>query len=169
VLDFAFMLSLDDNRWMLMQGGYRMPFDPRPLLARLESNTNTASVWPDLWDELHHQGDVGEASYAAVPHLIRICRSRGELDWNVYAFTAIVELSRGKGDNPDVPEWLSEGYFRAIDELAEMGSLQVLGASDSGTVRAILSIVAIKKDLRTHARFLIHYSGDELLEMESIS
>jgi len=25
---------------------------------------------------------VGEASYAAVPHLVRICRKRGIMDWN---------------------------------------------------------------------------------------
>ena len=66
------MLSLDDNRWTTMRGGYKMPFDPRPLFARLETGLETQTVWSELWNEPHHQGDVDEASYAAVPHLVRI-------------------------------------------------------------------------------------------------
>jgi hypothetical protein len=166
MLDFVTMLSLNDERWTQIDGGYRMSFDPRLLLSRLESDPDTAAVWHELWDELHHQGDVGEASFAAVPHLVRICRSRGELDWNVYALTAIIELARKQGSNPDVPQWLSTGYFRAIRELAETGSREILTATDPDTARAILSILAIERHLPTHARFLINYSEDELLEME---
>lgn len=167
MLDFSPMLDLDDERWTHMDGGYRMRLDPRPLIARLESDTDTASVWNELWDELHHQGDVGEASFAAIPHLVRICQSRGDLDWNVFALTAIIELARTQGNNPDVPQWLSESYFRAIRELAETGSRQIFAAEDPWTARAILSILAIEKNLRTHGRFLVNYSDEELLEMES--
>jgi hypothetical protein len=30
--------------------------------------------WNILWDDLHHQGDVGEASYAVVPYLAEYAR-----------------------------------------------------------------------------------------------
>jgi hypothetical protein len=33
----------------------------------LQSNTDSSKAWDELWNELHHQRDVGEASYAAVP------------------------------------------------------------------------------------------------------
>ena len=119
------MLGLDDNRWSNLTGGYRTPFDPRPLLARLETEQDTATVWHELWDELHHQGDAGEASYAAIPHLVRIHRRRGVVDWNTYAIVAIIELVRTETKNPQIPEWLEQDYLRAIRELAEIGAAEI--------------------------------------------
>src|SRR5690242_20920662 len=56
-------MEYDDPRWVGLQGGYRIPYDPRNALHSLEANTNVEKVWEELWTELHHQGDVGEASY----------------------------------------------------------------------------------------------------------
>lgn len=148
-------------------GGYRMKYDPRPLLAKLENGRDTEGTWHALWDDLHHQGDVGEASYAAVPHLVRIYRNHGLPDWNTYAIVAVIELARNKGSNPDVPKWLEEDYFSAIQELAKIGAAEVLTAKDHEAFRAILGIIAIANGLRTHGRFLVEFSEDELLEMES--
>jgi hypothetical protein len=159
---FARMLSLDDNRWTTMHGGYKMPFDPRPLFARLEAGLETEAVWSELWNELHHQGDVDEASYAAVPHLVRIYRKRAVADWNIYAMVAIIDLARACGSNPGVPEWLAKDYFGAITELAEIGATEVLTTDDTETVRAILGVIAIAKNLRTYGELLVKYSEDEL-------
>ena|ERR1700688_1855061 len=63
--------------------------------------------------------------------------------------------------------WLQEEYFRSIQELAETGAKEILRADDSEAIRAILSVIAIAKGLRTHGKFLVEYSEDELLEMES--
>ena len=120
------MLSLKDKRWPELLGGYRIPIDVRPLLSRLEIEQDTTSVWEELWNELHHQGDIGEASFAAVPHLVRIYRKRGIVDWNTFAIVAIIELARKEGKNPDVPKWLEDGYFSALRELAEIGAHEVL-------------------------------------------
>jgi hypothetical protein len=115
------MLSLDDPRWSEMEGGYRMPFDPRPLFAQLQANQDVKRVWDELWEGLHHQGDVGEVSYAAVPHLVRIHRERGAPDWNIYAIVATIELARDSARNPPIPPWLKPGYDHAIQELADLG------------------------------------------------
>ena len=163
------MPSLDDKRWQRLEGGYRTQFDPRPFLLKLEAGSDTKAAWHQLWEGLHHQGDVGEASYAAVPHLVRIYRDRGVLDWNTYAIVATIELARDYGKNPDVPEWLKENYLHAIRTLAELGAAEVLQAKSSENVRAILSILAIAAGARTHARFLLEYSDAELLEMERLS
>jgi hypothetical protein len=163
----AAMLSLDDPRWAQLKGGRRTPCDPRPLLAKLERGEDTKAVWHTLWDELHHQGDVDEASYACVPHLVRIYRQRGILDWNTFGIAVIVELKRGEGHNPQVPAWLEAGYFDALRELAEIGIREINRAKEVGEVRAILSMIALQKGARTHARFLLEYSSEELLDLES--
>jgi hypothetical protein len=161
------MSSFDDKRWSDLKGGYRTKFDPRPLLTKLETGKDTETVWHALWEGLHHQGDVGEASYAAVPQLVRIHRRRGVADWNTYAIIAIIELARGQGANPEVPEWLEKEYFGAIRELAEIGSVEVLSAKAPEDICAILGILAIAQGARTHGRFLVEYSEEELLNLES--
>jgi hypothetical protein len=160
------MLSFDDERWNNLTGGYKTPFDPRISLRKLEGQQDTATAWAELWEELHHQGDVGVASYVAVPELVRIHRTGIVADWNLYAMVAIIELARTEAQNPEVPDWLRDDYFRAIQELAEMGTKNILSAEESESKRAILSVIAIARGLRTHGKFLVEYSEDELLEME---
>lgn len=161
------MFGLDDDRWAGLTGGYRTNFDPRPMLAILETGGDTTAAWDELWEGLHHQGDVGEASYAAVPHLVRIHRNQSVAEWNTYAIVTIIELARTDGENPEVPAWLEEDYFHAIAELAAIGTAEVLVAEEPEAVRAILSVIAIAKGLRTHGKFLVAYSEDELLDIES--
>jgi len=47
-------------------------------LQRLAAGMDRDAAWAELWQGLHHQGDVCEASYAAVPHLVRIQPDRGD-------------------------------------------------------------------------------------------
>ncbi len=161
------MLGLDDIRWNDLTGGYKTPFDPRPLLTRLETEPDAATVWDELWEELHHQGDVGETSYAVIPHLVRIHRMHGVVDdWNTYAIVAIIELARTEPRNPKIPEWLEQDYFRAIEELAEVGIAEISRTKEPDAVRAKLSVIAIAKGLRNHGRFLVNYSESEIMGVE---
>ena len=166
MVDSARMISFDDERWNHLMGGYKTPFDPRPSLRQLESQQDTAAAWEELWDGLHHQGDVGDASYAAVPELIRIHRNRSADDWNLYAIVAIIELARTEPQNPEVPDWLREEYIRSFQELAQMGTKAILSAEESEAKRAILSVIAIATGLRMHGKFLVAYSEGELLKLE---
>jgi hypothetical protein len=70
-------------------------------------------------------------------------------------------------ERPKETDWLQEDYFRSIRELAEIGAKKILRADDLEAIRAILSVIAIAKGLRTHGKFFVEYSEDELLEMES--
>jgi hypothetical protein len=160
------MLNFEDDRWNHLTGGYKTPFDPRPSLRKLENQRDTDAAWKELWEELHHQGDVGDASYASVPELVRIHRDRGGADWNLYAIVAIIELARTESQNPELPDWLQEDYFRSIRELAQMGAKDIQSAEDSEAKRAILSMIAIASGLRIHGRLLVKYSGEELLAMD---
>jgi hypothetical protein len=96
----------------------------------------------------------------------RIYRNHGLVDWNTYAIVAIIESARTERENPRVPKWLEEDYFDALRELAEIGMSDILRTQEPEDVRAILSVIAIAKGLRTHGRFLIEYSEDELLDLE---
>ena len=160
------MLRLGDARWLEMTGGYRTLLDPRPLLKRLETEPDTSKVWEELWNELHHQGDVGDASYPAIPYIVQAYRKRGGVEWNTFAIVAIIELARNQGTNPDVLEWLAEDYFRAIRELAEMGALDIFRTDRPEDVESILSVIAIERGLRNHGKLLVNYSEAELLELE---
>jgi hypothetical protein len=62
---------------------------------------------------------------------------------------------------------LEEDYQRAIRELAEIGVAEIWRTRDPEAERAILSVIAIAKGLRTHGRFLLKYSEDEMLDIES--
>lgn len=56
------MLGFSDPRWNQLECGYRVRYDPRPALAKLQSGVDVAAAWEVLWQELHHQGDVGVVS-----------------------------------------------------------------------------------------------------------
>lgn len=160
------MLSFDDRRWETLKAGYGTPMDLRPLLRRLESDADPASAWHEIWQELYHQGDVGEGSFVAIPHLVRIHRQRGVVDWNTYAIAATVELARGTGRNPDVPEWSREAYDGALRELARLGLQELPNARGPEAVRSILAILAIVHGARTYGRILAEFTEDEVLELE---
>jgi|SRR5215469_1185211 len=73
-----------------------------------------------------------------------------------------LKLARGTAKNPEVPEWLKEEYFSAIQDLAKLGATEILRAKDPESVRAILSILALAKGARSHARFLPEYSEETI-------
>jgi hypothetical protein len=111
------MLSLGDPKWKKLKGGYREPYDPSQALWRLERDRGP---WDELWEELHHQGDVGESSYATVAHLVRIVKGWPERDWNFYGLISTIEMERHRKGNPPIPDWLSDSYELAWRESFEL-------------------------------------------------
>src|SRR5271169_2165056 len=120
-------MELSDARWDGLLGGYRVPYDPRPALRALYGRD---APWAELWQELHHQGDVGVASYASVPHIVAAYAQFATPDWNAYALVGAIELARVSGTgNPALPEWLSAEYREALQVLASRGLSQFGTAS----------------------------------------
>ena len=158
-------MELSDPRWTGLTGGRGVPFDPRPALRALAAGSDVQGAWGRLWDGLHHQGDVGEASYAAVPHLVRIHAARGVPDWNTYALVAIIDLARGRRRNPPLPPWLDAEYAGAIEQLARRALGELPDAADRETTRSMLSVLAIWKGARAYGRLLVELSEDELPEL----
>ena len=161
------MLSLDDPRWSTLEGGYKVVYDPRPALEQLRAGNRKEEAWSELWNELHHQGDIGPASYAAVPHIIDIYARADEPDWNALALVGLIEDVRLQS-GPKPPAWLWESYMAAIHRLPELGARDLLRSDDSLVVRSALAAIAIAKGLRATAQMLTNYSDDELGEMERL-
>lgn len=160
--DGSKMLKLDDSRWNGLEGGMRIPYDPRPALARLESGSDPKPVWEELWANLQHRGDVGQASYATVPHLVRIVAAREFEDWNLFALASTIELERLSLGNPSLPDWLAGSYERAWEQLFEMARNALSGADDSVTFRCLLATIAIAKGDHRRGRILLDFDDDEL-------
>jgi hypothetical protein len=159
------MISLDDKRWSGLSGGYRIPYDPRNALRSLATGIAVEAAWTELWNELHHQGDVGDASYAAVPELVRIHAERNVLDWNTYGLVAIIEVSRQNAHNPKLPSWLEDSYHQALQQLANLGLDDFRRASQLELVTSIISILALAKGQPSLGNLAINFDENERREL----
>ncbi len=128
--------------WPKLEGGYRIPYDPRPAVESLTQAPTDQEVWNELWNELHHQGDVGEASYAAVPLLIDACRNAPR-DRNFYGLIATIETERHRIANPVLPKWLEDRYQGALREAKLFALADLEGSTDPLLVRSALAVVAL--------------------------
>jgi hypothetical protein len=155
-------LDLKDPEWPELRGGYRVPIDVRPLLLNLENSDAADAAWVALWHELHHQGDIGLASFAAVPHIVRIHAARGRPDWNPYALAATIELCRGVRKNPELPDSWSVAYEDAWARLERLALLELPHTKDSFAACALLSVLALRRGLREHARLLHDFDEAEI-------
>jgi hypothetical protein len=155
-------MELDDDRWSDLKGGYGESYDPRGAIRRLLEND--ASGWDELWQELHHQGDVGEASYAALPALARVHEARGIPDWNTYALAATIEEARQNQKNPPVPGWLLADYQAGLRKLETMGLRELPSATDNELIDSIIAVLALAKGRLTLARMVMP-TEDERQEM----
>lgn len=123
------------------------------------------TAWEELWNELHHQGDVGTASYAAVPQLVEIHRNRNAPDWQTYALIGLIEICRKQGGNPELPDWLKDDYQAAWENVIALGCRDLPLATDETTVRSIIGAIALAKGIQPLGDLILTYSGDELSEM----
>jgi hypothetical protein len=158
------MLSLDDPRWQQHYGGYRIPFDPRPLLIKIERDPSPKN-WGLLTEELFHQGDVGDASYAAVPQIVRITLKHSPLHVEALTLVVLIEVARRSRGNPRVPEWLEAEYETAIKQLARETLIRFEQLESTDLVRGALGILAVWKGQTGCARAAALHSEEELQEI----
>ena len=113
-------MDLDNIIWRKLQGGYKMVYDAsRPLKKLKAANRQDEmnAIFDELWENLHHQGDVGTASYLAVPHLVEICIEKKSLDWNFIGLCVLIENSRLQEHNPELPDEFQDIYFEGLSRL----------------------------------------------------
>jgi hypothetical protein len=138
------MLSLDAKEWAFLEGGYRKPYDASVQLRLLESaNKPDRKILDQFWENLYHQGDVGVASYAAIPQLSRIYQDKKWLDFHLPGLAASIEEARFHEQNPAVPDWLIADYRDSLKGIAHYCLSRIDDQSDRNFARALLLLVAI--------------------------
>ena len=146
------LLPLDDPRWTTYHGGYRHLYDAAPLMRQLLDSGASDPFWETIWSELHHQGDVGEASYAVVPYLVHYQAQRRDLDQQVFHFACIVDLAQPEKDNPRIPPELELPYAMALRQLPVIGTEKMCRGCDETLVMGISASAALAAGHRVLAR-----------------
>ena len=115
------MLAINDPRWATLRHAYGHAADIPALLSRAGEDARpghqAGTTWFNLWSALCHQGDAYTASYAAVPHLVRmasVCLERQQYD--PLFLTACIELARLEDRGPLIPTDLAPSYRASIEE-----------------------------------------------------
>jgi hypothetical protein len=156
-------MELNDPRWLTLLGAYRVPYDPRPALGDLEGASDTTAVWQELWNELYHQGDVGDASYAAVPHLVRIYEITRKSAAQTCMLVAMIELARRTGREP-LPAFIAEAYRSAWQRLFQQVIRQLSEIVDHETGSAMIAIVALEQQQPALANLALRLNESERAE-----
>jgi hypothetical protein len=162
------MLPLDDPRWLEYTSGYGIPYDASAALRNLSLSTEKQPIWNELFDELHHQGDLGTASYAAVPYLLEYIKKQAKLDNNALTLIAVIELERPH--NAPIPVELSDSYFRAIESIPEIIVTHQDTHWDDSTMQSAMSCLALARNQREFARIYLDLdlpSGLDWLKAET--
>lgn len=143
-----FMLSLDSKKWSELKHAYGNASDIPNLLRQLEtlpSSEGDKEPWFSIWSSLAHQGDVYSASFAAVPHVIRVLRQAPEnADFTYFQFPAWVEVCRQK-HSVEIPKELEADYFSALSELPSLVAASAEREWDSNFLCCALAAIAAAK------------------------
>jgi hypothetical protein len=144
------MLALNDPAWERLRHCYGPAGDIPDLLRTLAESPRQLAPdtepWSSLWSSLCHQDDVYEASYAAVPHIVRIgCETTGPIDFSFFGLPAAIEVARQNGRGPDVPEALAAPYRAAVTALADLVALHLADGWDRDHLLCACAALAVAK------------------------
>ena len=163
------LLSLSDPRWVKYRSGYnRTSTNIVEWIEVLLSDKFDDTHWEYLWDELHHQNDVGEAAYAVIPYLAKYAKETKSSNWNIWAFPVVVELARLDIENPVIPKEIEKNYFNAFNILAKEAIEKEHWENESaGCMSACIALAKGQRLLaRTYLELAAHESAANYLESE---
>jgi hypothetical protein len=143
--NFISIMELDNRIWATLDGGYKIPYNASRPLKKLRDATRQdefAVIFTELWDNLHHQGDVGIASYLAIPQLVSICIDKRSLDWNFIGLCVLIENCRLKGHNPELPIEYQDFYFESMSQFERYLLLNFKSITDQTALRLTLALFA---------------------------
>jgi len=138
-------MDLQDSIWTTLKGCYKIPYDASKPLRNLQSvadREEMQTIFDELWENLHHQGDVGLASYLAVPQLINICIHKKSLDWNFIGLCVLIENCRLDGHNPELPKEYDDIYFASLTQFEKYLLLNFKNITDRTALRLTLALFA---------------------------
>ena len=159
------MLVLTDKRWETFHGGYKVPYNAAIPLQALEQEQvpeKIEAIMDELWQELYHQGDVGIASYMALPHLIRIAKKNKLSTYHIPALVAVIEVARHI-NNPSIPQEFEQEYKDEIKGILEVIQLNKQPWDSVYATSATAAIAAVNGHIQL-ARVIIELEDENLSE-----
>ena len=155
------MLSLDSPRWSELEHAYGLASDIPALLRQLESfpsSGDDSEPWFSLWSALCHQDDVYTASFAAVPHIVRVLASDPRrADFSFFQLPACIEIARARDEFP-VPPDLRQPYADALQRLPELAGAAAARPWDEDLLCCVLAAVAAAKGFPSVAKAALELS-----------
>lgn len=149
------MLDLDDPRWGELTHAYGSATGECHIpdfLRMLEANPNKRDYsadlddpWSLLWGSICHQGSVYSASYAAVPHLVRIASLAADpLPVEYLLLSAHIVRGREHWVYPaPMPSDLEESYLQAVAKLPELVPRMVRADLNEGDALSLTEALLI--------------------------
>jgi hypothetical protein len=119
------MISLDDKEWFELQDAYGSAQNIPSLLSAVETDPSPKrdgeeGPWFSLWSALYHQDTVYSASFAAVPHLLRIASAAPwPFAWDLIGLSLAIEIARVR-DSVEIPSNLEREYTAALQQLPDL-------------------------------------------------
>lgn len=143
------MLALDSPRWAELRTAYGAAVDVPAMLRDLESVPNSQDYrdepWFSIWSALAHQGDVYSASYAAVPHVVRVLATAPErAGYQYFGFPAWVEICRQRNGKA-IPDDLRDPFFDALARLPALAAAAAARPWDEAMLQSVLGAIAVTK------------------------
>lgn len=161
------MLDLDSSRWAELQHAYGNAADIPVLLrglTHLPLPDGNTEPWFSLWSALAHQGDVFDASFAAVPHVIEALSSDpAAADSSYFQFPAWVEICRHRG-RVEVPPDLRDAYFASLKRLPALAGVAARTDWDDGHLACVLAAIAASQGQLDVAEAVLELDSDTAIE-----
>ena len=135
----------DNIIWAKLNGGYKIPYDASIPLNELRLTDDPKlikEIFVQLWENLHHQGDVGDASYYSVPQLVDICIAKKSFDSNFVGLCVLIENCRLSESNPQLPKELEKNYFGSLKKFEQYLLTNLENISDETTFQLTLALFA---------------------------
>jgi len=165
------MLALDDPAWGDLTHAYGSAADVPALLRAIAAAPGpgaAAEPWFILWSSLCHQGDVYEASYAAVPHFVRIATdAAGAIDSSFFHLPAAIEVARHGGRGPIVQAGLERDYRAAIAALADCVALRRSEDWDKDDLICVCAALAAAKGQHALAEAIMNLDDDWIAKINA--
>ena len=141
------MLPFSSARWYQLDEAHGSAREIPGLLAHApverRPSRRADTIWFELWSSLCRQGDTYSASYAAVPHLVRIARLPAfKYRYDPLLLIASIELARLEHRGPAIPDDLVDDYLQAVAEARELAEARVDRAWDDESWIALAGSVA---------------------------
>jgi hypothetical protein len=164
------VLPLDSPKWSALTGAYGSATEIPGLLRDLESLPSNegqeAEPYFSFWSALCHQGDVYTASYAAVPHMVRIMQTApARVPWTLFLMLTCIEIARSNGRGPTIPPDLDGDYAAALAQVPDVVAIASKANWDHWYCGAALAAVAASKGFCRLAEAIMELAPETIEDM----